>query len=66
MKTAQIINEPEGQVILLPDGFRIDDKEVYIKKINDNIVLIPKSKGWDDFFEALGKCSDDFMENREQ
>ncbi len=63
---AKIFQNGHSQAIRLPKKFRFSGKEVYIKKQNNLIVLIPKKKGWDSLFNSLDKFTDDFMEERIQ
>lgn len=55
----------QSQAVRLPKEFRISGKEVYIKKMNDIIYLIPKKKLWKSFFDSLSHFSSDYMNERE-
>ena len=67
--SAKLFQNGQSQAVRLPKEFRFENmKEVFIKKINGMVVLIPKSDKtvWDKMFDHLDDFSDDFMESREQ
>jgi antitoxin VapB len=69
MTTAKLFQNGQSQAVRLPKEFRFENaKEVFIKKINGMVVLIPKSDKsiWDKMYESLDAFSDDFMQTRVQ
>ena len=67
LATAKIFQDGQSQTVRLPEEFQFEkQKEVFIKKINGLVVLIPKSDKtvWDAVFESLNDFSDDFMPSR--
>jgi len=67
MATAKLFQNGQSQAVRLPKEFRFDNiKEVFIKKINGMVLLIPKSDKtvWDIMFDNLNNFSDDFMQTR--
>jgi len=67
MATAKLFQNGQSQAVRLPKEFRFENlKEVFIKKVNGMVVLIPKSDKtvWDTMFHNLDNFSDDFMETR--
>jgi len=67
--TAKLFQNGQSQAVRLPKEFRFESqKEVFIKKINGMVVLIPKSDKtiWDTMFDNLDNFSDDFMQTRVQ
>lgn len=67
--TAKLFQNGQSQAVRLPKEFRFDNlKEVFIKKVNGMVILIPKSNKniWDTMYENLNDFSDDFMETRVQ
>ncbi|MFQ5638897.1 MAG: antitoxin [bacterium] len=66
MTTAKIFMSGASQAVRLPKDFRFSDTEVYIKKFQNIVMLIPKDDAWALFFASLNKFSDDFMDNRDQ
>ncbi len=69
MATAKLFQNGQSQAVRLPKEFRFENiKEVFVKKINGMVVLIPKSDKtvWDKMFNELDELSDDFMQTRDQ
>lgn len=66
MQTAKIFKNGRSQAVRLPKAFRFDDSEVYIKKFQDVILLIPKKDPWASMVNSLDHFSDDFMIGRKQ
>ncbi|MCK9275214.1 MAG: antitoxin [Syntrophales bacterium] len=66
MQTAKIFINGRSQAVRLPKEFRLPGKDVFIKKIGNVIVLIPKDDPWEPLVESLGQFTDDFMEERNQ
>ena len=67
MDTAKLFDNGRSQAVRLPKAYRMPGKEVKISRSGKRVILEPLESNWDDFFEALSKFSDDFMENgREQ
>jgi antitoxin VapB len=67
MTTAKLFQNGQSQAVRLPKEFRFDDqKEVFIKKIGNMVVLIPRDdrSAWSGLFESLGEFSEDFMAER--
>ena len=66
--TAKLFKNGRSQAVRLPKEFRFNGDEVYIKKIDDLVVLIPKEDKWSmakKLLMELEDFSDEFMENRE-
>lgn len=66
MKTAKLFKNGDSQAVRLPKEFRLAGDEVFIKRMGNAIVLLPKSQSWDTLIASLSKFSDDFMTDREQ
>lgn len=45
MDTTRLIETKEGQVVLMPEKFRLPGDEVYIERVGDSIILRPKYHG---------------------
>lgn len=65
METAKIFTNGRSQAVRLPKAFRFDDDEVFIKRVGDAIVLLPR-KGWGTLFQALDAFEPGFAIKREQ
>ena len=69
ISTAKLFQNGQSQAVRLPKEFRFDNlKEVFIKKVNGMVILIPKSNKnvWDTMYDNLNDFSDDFMQDRIQ
>lgn len=66
MDTAKLFKNGKSQAVRLPRDFKFQGKEVYIKRIGENVVLIPKDNPWESLINSLGKFSTDFMSRRRQ
>ena len=74
MDTAKIFENGKSQAVKLPKAYRLKGKEVYITKLGDAIILLPKKNKWDSLISSLDKFTNDFMaetvqpdlENRER
>lgn len=66
IKTAKLFQNGKSQAVRLPREYRFEGKEVLIKKIGKNVVLIPKKDYWEELFASLDKFSGDFMDDRNQ
>lgn len=67
MTTAKIFENGRSQAVRLPKECRFSDDEVFVSKVGDIVMLIPKKLKWSGFLNGLDMFSDDFMANgREQ
>ena len=69
MSTAKLFQNGQSQAVRLPKEFRFESmKEVFIKKVGNIVMLIPKNdaKAWESLFDALDGFSDDYMQSRTQ
>lgn len=65
MQTAMVITHGCRQSVELPEGFLIHDDEVYVKRVGQSVLLIPKAANlWDLMSESLQQFTSDFMEDR--
>jgi Virulence-associated protein and related proteins len=66
MDKAKIFMNGRSQAVRLPKECRIEDKEVYIKKIGDIVILMPEASDWKVMESAAAYFTEDFMEDRKQ
>ncbi len=52
----------DGQLIQLPDDFKINDSKVYLKKTGNVIHIIPFHQPWENLFQSLAEFTPDFMD----
>lgn len=67
--TAKLFKNGQSQAVRLPKEFRFENQdEVFIKRVDEGIVLMPKHDRsiWDNMFEGLDDFSSDFMNERVQ
>jgi len=65
MDTAKIFINGRSQAVRLPKEFRFDDDEVFIKRVGDAVVLLPR-RGWGTLFAALEAFEPGFTIERNQ
>ena len=66
MDTAKVFTNGHSQAIRLPKDYRVQGSEVFVKKYEDMVLLIPKNSVWSIFMSGLEGFSDDFMLERGQ
>jgi antitoxin VapB len=66
MQTAKIFINGRSQAVRLPKDFRFAGKDVFIKKIGNIVVLLPKDDPWSSLVNSLDQFTDDFMVSRDQ
>lgn len=66
MDIAKIFTNGRSQAVRLPKDYRIEGSEVYVKKIDDVVLLIPKDSAWMVHESGVNYFSDDYMTNRSQ
>jgi antitoxin VapB len=66
MKTAKLFTTGRSQAVRLPKDYRFSGKDVFIKKLNGIVMLIPKDDPWASLVRSLDDFSNDFLENRDQ
>lgn len=66
MATAKLFKNGRSQAVRLPKEFRFDGEEVYIKKVGQAVVLLPREDSWRTLYESVEDFSEDFMAERNQ
>lgn len=66
MQTAKLFQNGRSQAVRLPKEFQFDGSDVYIKKFNNIVMLIPKNNPYASLINSLDHFSEDFMETRDQ
>ena len=66
MQTAKIFTNGRSQAVRLPKEFRFSGNDVFIKKIGNMVVLLPKDDPWYSLINSLDAFTDDFMNSRNQ
>ncbi len=67
MDSAKLFVNGRSQAVRLPKAYRFEGKEVYIKRVPEGVLLIPKEDSvWDAWAENLNKYETPFMTDRNQ
>ncbi len=66
MRTAKLFMNGRSQAVRLPKDFRFEGEEVFVKKVGNAVVLLPRWGSWETLYESLPGFSEDFMEERGQ
>lgn len=66
MDTAKLFTDGRSQAVRLPKGVRFEGEEVFVKRVGNAAVLLPRRESWRTLYESLGAFSEDFMEDRDQ
>ena len=66
MNTAKIFENGRSQAVRLPKEYRFKDNDVFIKKVDDVIMLIPKNKVWKTFRNSFNRFTSDLEITREK
>ncbi len=64
-QTAKLFMKGRNQAVYLPEEFRFEGNEVFIRKKGDEVILSSRQKPWDDFFKETPLPTEDFMTSRE-
>ena len=66
MQTAKLFINGRSQAVRLPKECRFTGEDVYIKKYQGMVMLLPKESPWSSLVASLAQFSDDFMDERGQ
>lgn len=66
MQTAKLFTNGRSQAVRLPKEFRFEGDEVFIKRVGDAVVLLPRKQGWDTLAQALDAFEPGFTLERNQ
>ena len=61
MQSTKVSISGNSQAIRLPKEYQVCEKELYIQKVGDTIILLSKKNPWEAFEKSLEKFSDDFF-----
>ena len=65
MDTAKLFINGRSQAVRLPKEFRFEGDEVFIKRVGDAVVLLPRH-GWNTLFDGLNAFEPGFAIARDQ
>ncbi|MDX9872941.1 MAG: type II toxin-antitoxin system VapB family antitoxin [Clostridia bacterium] len=66
MDVAKIFSNGRSQAVRLPKEYRLEGTEVYVRKIDDMVLLIPKDSPWKVMESSIQYFTQDYMEDRNQ
>ena len=67
MDTAKLFINGRSQAVRLPKSYRFEGTEVYVKKVSEGVLLLPKDETiWDAWERNLQKYDSPFMVERNQ
>ena len=66
MDSIKIKYSGDKQTIDLPEKYNFDEKELYIKRVGNSLVIFPKNVSLESWFKNLYNFSNDFMNERIQ
>jgi len=61
MLSSKVFTSGNSQAIRLPKEYQTEEKELYIQKVGNTIILFPKKNPWESFEKSLNEFSEDFM-----
>jgi len=62
METAKLFKNGRSQAVRLPKKYSFSGDEVFVKKVNGVVLLIPKDEDpWKPLVDSLEKFSDDYF-----
>jgi antitoxin VapB len=64
--TAKLFMSGRSQAVRLPKEYRFDGEEVFVKKVGEAVVLLPREDSWRTLYESVEDFSEDFMTERDQ
>ena len=66
-RTARVGKNNRAQVVTIPLEYRFPEgmKEVFIRRVGQDLVLSPRPADWSGFLASAARVSDDFMANVE-
>jgi antitoxin VapB len=66
METAKLFMSGRSQAVRLPKAYRLQGKEVFIKKMGNALVLIPEVDPWQSLIASLDEFEPGFRLERDQ
>lgn len=63
MELAKVFSNGGSQAVRLPKSCRFDDNEVYVNRIGNLVMLVPKNDPWTSVETGLNLFSDDFLQS---
>jgi antitoxin VapB len=62
MLTSKVFISGNTQAASLPKEYQISEKELFVQKIGNTVILFPKTNPWEAFEQSLNEFTEDFMQ----
>ncbi len=66
VQTAKLFRNGRSQAVRLPKDCRFSGDEVFVRKYQGLVMLLPKQSPWASLLESLDEFTEDFMAERDQ
>ncbi len=66
MQTAKLFQNGRSQAVRLPKDCRFNGEDVFIKRFENMVILLPKDDPWVSLTDSLDHFSNDFLDERNQ
>lgn len=66
MDLAKLFKNGQSQAVRLPKEYRFEGDEVYITRLDNAVILLPKNDPWRSLVSSLSQFTPDFLESRDQ
>jgi len=66
LKETRVFMNGSSQAVRIPKGFRFQSNVVYLKKVSEGLLLIPKEGRFQAMRDSLSEFTGDFMIGRDQ
>jgi antitoxin VapB len=62
MLTSEVFISGNTQAARLPKEYQTGEKELFVQKIGNTVILFPKTNPWEAFGQSLNEFTEDFMQ----
>ena len=60
-RTAKVFMTNRSQAVRLPKEYQFETDEVFIRKVGEEVILSPRPRDWEAYFESAPIASEAFM-----
>jgi len=61
MKMAKLFVNGRSQAVRLPKEYQFEGSEVFVQKVGNAVILVPREKAWEVFLHGLHGFSEDYL-----
>lgn len=62
METAKVFENGKSQAVRLPKKFRLSGSEVFVQRLGEAVILMPKDTVWEIFLNGINGFTEDIFE----